>query len=148
MAFCTKCGKEVNDETRFCPYCGQERADVPKVEVAADPRDAADNKVFGILAYIGILVLIPILAAPKNSVFSRFHANQGLVLWITSIILSVASSVLNAVGEVLWILGLVTGLVSGAAGIFRLVLMIMGIVSAAKGEMKELPIIGKFRILK
>ena len=31
-----------------------------------------------ILAYFGILVLIPILAA-KDSKFARFHANQGLL---------------------------------------------------------------------
>ncbi len=148
MPFCTRCGKEVNDETRFCPYCGQERAEAPKVEVVADPQDAANNRVFGILAYIGLLVLVPILAAPKDSAFSRFHANQGLVLWITSIILSVAGSVLSVVEEVFWIFDLASGLISGAAGIFTLVLTIMGIVNAAKGEMKELPVIGKFRILK
>lgn len=41
-----------------------------------DPRDIQNNKVMAILAYFGILVLIPIFAA-KESKFARFHANQG-----------------------------------------------------------------------
>ena len=150
MAFCTKCGKEINEESVFCPYCGQARGEAPAAEavLTADPQDVKDNKVFAILAYFGILVLVPILAAPKTSVYSRFHANQGLVLWITSIILNVAGSILNVLGELLGVLGFLTGIVSGAAGIFTLVLAIMGIVAAAKGEMKELPVIGTFKILK
>ena len=38
--------------------------------------DVQNNKVMAVLSYIGILVLIPILAA-KESPFARFHANQG-----------------------------------------------------------------------
>ena len=43
------------------------------------PQDIAQNKAMAILAYLGILVLIPIFAA-KNSAFAKFHANQGLIL--------------------------------------------------------------------
>ena len=46
--------------------------------------DAEQNKVFGILAYLGILCLIPLLAA-KDSRFARYHANQGLVLFLGAI---------------------------------------------------------------
>ena len=46
-----------------------------------DKADVEQNKVMAILAYFGILVLIPILAA-KDSKFARFHANQGLLLCI------------------------------------------------------------------
>ena len=41
-----------------------------------------------VLAYFGILVLIPILAA-KESKFARFHANQGLILLITGVAYSI-----------------------------------------------------------
>lgn len=37
-----------------------------------DPRDIQNNKVMAILAYFGILVLIPIFAA-KESKFARFR---------------------------------------------------------------------------
>ena len=46
-----------------------------------DPRDIEQNKLMAILAYLGILVIIPILAA-KESKFARFHSNQGLILLI------------------------------------------------------------------
>ncbi len=49
-----------------------------------DPNDINQNKIMAILAYFGILVVIPILAA-KESKFARFHANQGLVLFIASV---------------------------------------------------------------
>ena len=46
-----------------------------------DPQDIEENKFMAILAYFGILVIIPILAA-KDSKFARFHSNQGLILCI------------------------------------------------------------------
>src|SRR5471030_1450735 len=45
------------------------------LEVASD--DVEKNKVFGILAYLGPLCLVPILVA-KDSPFAKYHANQGL----------------------------------------------------------------------
>ena len=43
-----------------------------------ESQDIQDNKVMNILAYIGILVLVPIFAA-KNSKVARFSSNQGLI---------------------------------------------------------------------
>jgi uncharacterized membrane protein len=114
--------------------------------ISFDPKDVQNNKVMGILAYLGILVLVPIFAA-KESPFARFHANQGLVLIIASIayyivlfivtvLLALLSPKLAFIGVLLYIISLVF-----------LVLIIIGIINAAKGEAKELPIIGKYRIL-
>ena len=124
----------------------------------SDPRwDADNNKIYGILAYFGILVLITILAAPKESRFSRFHANQGLVLFIIeiggSIILSILGAVTAGIGFAsssgsAIIMSIIVGLVSFVFGALVLVLAIMGIVNAAKGQVKPLPIIGKFTLLK
>jgi hypothetical protein len=44
--------------------------------IAIDPQDAQDNKIMAILAYLGLLFLVPFLAA-KESPFARFHTNQG-----------------------------------------------------------------------
>lgn len=60
-----------------------------------DKADVEQNKVMAILAYFGILVLIPILAA-KDSKFARFHANQGLLLCIAMFGWIIADSVLTA----------------------------------------------------
>src|SRR5437762_547806 len=81
----------------------------------ADPKDVEQNKVYAILAYLGILVLVPLLAA-KESKFAQYHANQGLVLFIADIIC----------GFVIWI-----PVVGWAVGIALLVLWIMGIMNAA-----------------
>lgn len=105
-----------------------------------DPKDAQDNKIMGILAYLGILVLIPIFAA-KESPFARFHANQGLLLLIANVAFSI-------IYYILMFISLTVGMIFGILSIGILVLIIIGIINAAKGEMKELPIIGKYRILK
>lgn len=101
-------------------------------EIYFDQEDIAKNKVFAIFAYIGILFLIPLLAA-KDSPFARFHANQGMVLFIINIAIGIASGII----EILGILGIAT-----------LVFMVMGIINAANGKGKRLPLIGKIELLK
>lgn len=109
--------------------------------------DVQNNKVMAVLSYIGILVLIPILAA-KESPFARFHANQGLVLLLCEVGFSVASMILSVIFAFLGPLALLWTLVAALVNIAFLVLLILGIVNAAQGMAKELPLIGKFRILK
>ena len=108
-----------------------------------DAADIESNKVMGILAYLSWLVLIPIFAA-KDSKFARFHANQGIVLAIAEIIVWVVLGILTKIPLIGWLFGLVEGIVSLVCLIFAL----LGIVNAAKGRAKELPFIGKFKILK
>ena len=111
-------------------------AEAPVAPLAADitPEDASSNKLMGILAYLGILVLIPLFAA-KDSKFARFHVNQGLILLICSV-------VIYAVGRVL---GLST--LAGILNIAVFILAVIGIVNVVKGRAKELPLVGKFRII-
>ena len=94
-----------------------------------------NNKLMGILSYIGILVLIPIFAA-KDDPFVRYHANQGLVNFIVALV----AGVLTAIP--------VVGIVAGLVGIVCFVFSILGIINAVKGEMKPLPLIGGIEILK
>lgn len=106
-----------------------------------------DGKVFAILAYIGILVLIPIFAAKDNK-FARYHANQGLILFIGEIIYAiiyqvVAYLVLASFWGLYWLVTIL-----GLVGLVFLVFAILGIVNAASGKTKELPVIGGIQILK
>lgn len=174
MAFCGKCGAKVEDGVKFCPGCGAS-TEIPKEETTQqtqqtgqqtdfsakiaglnntadntaqfDAQDIQNNKTMAILAYIGILVLIPLFAA-KESKFARYHTNQGLVLCIAEIAYGIAyailSSVILAISWRLYFLVSIIGLVS----LVFLVLLIIGIMNAANGRAKELPIIGKFKILK
>lgn len=100
-----------------------------------NPADVEKNKVFAILAYLGILFIVPLLAA-KESPFAMYHANQGLVLFL----FAVALGIIGAVP--------VIGLISLLGWIPHVVFMIMGIINAANGQMKPLPLIGGISILK
>lgn len=154
MAFCKKCGAELDENAKQCPACGapveeekesaeKKFADLNNTADATgeyDSEDIENNKVMGVLAYIGILFLVPLLAAPKSR-FARFHANQGLVLFLAEIILGVVAGVLGFIPIVGWI-------VRSVVSVVGLILMILGIVNAASGKAKELPVIGKFKLLK
>lgn len=108
-----------------------------------DQNDIQQNKVMAIFAYLSWLVLIPIFAA-KESKFARFHANQGIVLAIAEIICLVVLGILDDLPLIGWIFSVVGGLF----GLVCLIFALIGIVNAANGKAKELPIVGKFRILK
>ena len=108
-----------------------------------DPNDIASNKVMGVLAYLGILVLIPLFAA-KNSPFARFHTNQGLILCIAAIILNIINGIFSGVR----VLGTIIGICCGILGLVIFVLAIIGIVNVVQGKAKDVPLVGKIRILK
>lgn len=146
MAVCSKCGAQIPDNTGVCPTCGapQENGANQQAYVNGgnymDPNDVQQNKVMAVLAYIGILFLVPLLAAP-NSQYARFHTNQGLVLFLFDIVVGILTAVLAFIPFI----GLI---VSSLLGLGVFVLMILGIVNAATGKANELPLIGKIRIIK
>ena len=112
-----------------------------------DPQDIEKNKFMAILAYFGILVIIPILGA-KDSKFARFHSNQGLLLCIVAILYSVGYSILSSVilsisWHLYWLVSLI-GILSFAL----LIWFVIGIINAASGKAKELPLIGHYKLLK
>jgi uncharacterized membrane protein len=120
----------------------------PGEALEVDAEDAEKNKIFGILAYLGILCIVPILAA-KDSPFAKYHANQGLVLFIVWIVLAVALNIMDLV--------LVTILPAGMGFIVSilslaylgiLVLVILGVINAAAGKCVPLPVIGGIKLLK
>ncbi len=112
-----------------------------------DKKDAEDNKIMGILAYIGILVLIPIFGA-KESKFARFHANQGLVLLIVEVIIAIVFAILGAILGGVPVLGTIISIINWVISLCCLALAILGIYNAATGKAKQLPLIGGFQILK
>lgn len=105
-----------------------------------DPNDIQQNKTVAIFAYFGLLFLIPLLAAP-NSKFAKFHANQGLVLFLAECAFSVFVSIVSWFAFLRYIFG-------SFAVIAALIFTVLGVVNAANGEAKELPLIGKISIIK
>ncbi len=94
------------------------------------------NKLMAAISYVWILFLVPLFAA-KDDAFARYHANQGLLLFLASIVLGIIG-VIPVIG---WI-------IAGIGGIVTFVFMILGIINALKGEMKPLPLIGGIVIIK
>lgn len=80
-----------------------------------------------IFGWIGFIVCIA--GADQSNPYVRFHTNQSLVLNLFALICFIP------VIGFFW-------------GIFIIVCIIFGLIGASKGEMKEVPLLGKIRILK
>jgi uncharacterized membrane protein len=101
-----------------------------------DIKDAQDNKMMAVLAYI--IFFVPLLTgAHKTSPFVKFHTNQGTVLWLAGI----ATGVVGMIPILGWIVAVVAGIAIPIFGI-------MGIVSAVQGNMKPLPLVSKITLIK
>jgi len=121
-------------------------------------QDAEQNKVMAMLAYL--LFFVPILTGDvQKSPFVKFHTNQGTILFIAavafSIVLSIITSIMGAglalAALVNPFLATVTGMilfVFNLLGLAPIAFAIYGAINAANGEMKELPYIGKYTIIK
>lgn len=107
-----------------------------KTNKSGNPHDIEANKAIAILAYI--LFFLPLLAA-KDSRFALYHANQGLIVFLIAIGVNVIGSIIPLLG---WFLILPFG------NLAVLILVVMGILTAGKGEMKPLPLVGGFTIIK
>lgn len=127
--------------------------DTADTTAAFDPGDIEQNKVMALLSYLGILVLVPLLAA-KELRFARFHANQGLVLLIALVGWSVVYRVIMAILRLIllngaaWRIYTSLGTTLSLVYIVFTILAVIGIVNAMNGKAKELPVIGKYRLLK
>jgi uncharacterized membrane protein len=108
-----------------------------------DPADVEKNKVYAVLAYVGLLFLVPLLAAPQSR-FARYHTNQGIVLFLATTIVCGGSVILMFIPFV----GCIATFVPLVASVGALVLMVIGIVNAASGQCKPLPLIGHFELIK
>ena len=101
------------------------------------------DKLMGILAYISILVLVPIFAA-KDSKFARFHANQGSNIFVCEVIVWVLQTVLGILGVFgIAVIGTILNAVFWLISVLFLVVSIIGIVYVLQGNQKEVPVFGK-----
>lgn len=98
------------------------------------PQNHTEHKqnatLMGILAYLGILIIVPFLMA-KDDPFVKFHIRQGLVL----VIIELAIWVLGSISWQFWPLLQLVNL-----GV--LVLAIIGIVNVVNHKEAELPLVG------
>ena len=102
-----------------------------------DARDVEEGRTLSIFPYVFNIagVLLALIGKP-DSKFCRFHANQALCLCVFDLI-CLLICIIPVLG---WI-------VAGIGGVFSLVCVVIGVVNALKGNVKELPLIGKYQIL-
>lgn len=109
--------------------------------------DIEQNKVMALLAYLGLLFLVPLFAAP-NSKYARYHTNQGLVLCLAAVAFGIVHVILTFLLLMIsWRLSFLSTII-GLLWIAFPVWCVIGIINALNGKAKELPIIGKIKILK
>lgn len=112
-----------------------------------------NKKVTGILSYLSILWLVAWFAGDKKN--TKFHLSQGFTMMVLELIAAVVLFVLGFVVGLLGfipvvskILGIVLTILSSAVGLCFLVLIVLGIMAVCNDQDKELPVVGKIRLLK
>jgi len=99
------------------------------------------NKIMAILGYIiPFLFFIPLVTDAKTDAFAKFHANQQLNLLLFGVVGWTLASILTAV-----VIGV---LLFPIVSVASLVFAVLGIINVSKGEMKPLPLIGGFSLIK
>lgn len=93
--------------------------------------DAKTTSIVAYLTWIGLLIAV--CAGDKDG--AKFHVNQALVIMLFSLLgLVFRLSLIPCIG---WIWG-----------VFIIVCWIMGLIAAINQEEKEVPLIGKIKLLK
>ena len=103
--------------------------------------DIEKNKLFAVIGYVvPFLFFVPLISEASTNKFARYHANQQLLLLLFWVIGQVVASLLVVVviGALLYPVVVIGGVI----------LMVMGIINALNGEMKPLPVLGKFDLIK
>lgn len=89
MRKCEKCGRNVENESKYCPFCGAGlKTNGHRPSSPFRDEDIQENKIMAVLAYFGFLVFIPLFAA-KRSRFARYHVKQGLILLAAELLFAV-----------------------------------------------------------
>lgn len=93
MPFCTQCGNQVSNADMYCPRCGCLQPDAdPRVNRRTSVADGIDDRTWSTLCYVptlGWLASVFVLAAARfqGNRQARFHAFQGLYLFVAALIL-------------------------------------------------------------
>lgn len=79
--------------------------------------DIRENRTYAILSYFYPLSIV-ILATKYKSKFARFHAKQGMVLFLLSIIFLITPPLVKIIAELAVFAGMLAGIMQAAAGYY------------------------------
>jgi uncharacterized membrane protein len=86
------------------------------------------NALMASLSYVGVLVLIPVIAGAKKDSFVTFHLKQGLVIFVGEILAVIMAQWTSSIGSLLFLLLFIASIV--------------GFFYAIHGDKWSIPIIG------
>lgn len=115
-----------------------------------DEGDIDENLNFAVLSYIPFIFFVPMIVKPRSS-YLRYHGTQGLTMFLTFMLLEILNiflcTISNAVlSEPINIIA--TIIVTLVINMCVLLLIAIGIANAVKGFARELPVIGKYKLLE
>ncbi|HCA05531.1 MAG TPA: hypothetical protein DEO32_06515 [Ruminococcaceae bacterium] len=123
MSFCRNCGRQLNDDSSFCPSCGapvngnaqqnnqqnyrqynnsnnqynnQYQQAPYQTNLTPQEVDVASNKWMACLSYLGIFLLIPMFTR-KYSAYCRFHVKQGATLFAIFFVYELLTRIITVV---------------------------------------------------
>lgn len=108
------------------------------------------ERVYSMLAYIGVLWIAGLLAEKNNSKV-RFHVNQGVLLTVVYVAVGMAASLLGTLfTAILWQVGsVISKMFSIIIWVTYFLFVAIGMRNVWKGEEAPLPFIGKlFTLIK
>ncbi len=106
------------------------------------PVEIDNDKLWGVLSYVPMLFIIPLIVVQKRSSFLNYHLNQGIILSLVVIVANFGFDLLP------WWLSLVF-LIKWVLNIAILALLVVGIKNVLERKTEPLPVIGKlFTFLK
>ncbi|HWQ54765.1 MAG TPA: zinc-ribbon domain-containing protein [Bryobacteraceae bacterium] len=138
MPFCSQCGTQVGDRDAYCGKCGSRQPAAPAIP--RDPLATMTPRTAAILCYIplvGWIASIVVLASARfrNDRIIRFHAFQGLYLFVAWLIADQVLGPVFAFVRYFPLGGLVRAVVLGV--------WLFMLVKASQEEVYSLPVIGE-----
>lgn len=128
---------EITNQTQ-----GEKRQAAKEPEIKAVDDEIVRKVVFSLCYISGILFFIPLIMYKDED--AKFHANEGLIL----LLLSVVGNVIFGVLTIVPVIGFIFAIVSGLYSALLLILGIIGIVYVVTDRRQPLPVIGAVKLIK
>jgi uncharacterized membrane protein len=143
MAYCSKCGGEVQTGVAFCPKCGQAQAGEQVTQTSQSTQTGMAENVAGLLCYLlGWITGIIFFLIDKRP-FVRFHAAQSIVVFGGLHIINIVIGIFFGAGIMMMggfgTFGLAAALYS-LISLVAFVLWILLMVKAYQGQKFEVPV--------